>query len=114
MSQSQTELGQLRKELDLVKRSAADSLSRLEADLELAKENCNQVCTELQAARESSSQAEKEVESLRDRLEKSLKLEVELKTQVKKGEEELESKFPLLILSLSFLTWFLSDLCLTY
>src|SRR6266508_3919743 len=94
MSQSQTELGRLRKELDLAKRSAADSLSRLEADLELTKENCNQVCAELQAARESSSQAEKEVESLRDRLVKSLKLEAKLKTQVKKGEEELESKSP--------------------
>src|SRR6266540_6809372 len=112
MSQSQTELGLLRKELDLAKRSAADSLSRLEADLELAKENCNQVYAELQAARESSSQAEKEVEMLRDRLETSLKLEAELKTQVKKEEEELESKFPLLILSLSFLIWFPSDLCL--
>ena len=64
MSQSQTELGRLCKDLDLAKRSAADSLFRLEVDLELAKENCNQVCTKLQAAQESSSQAEKEVESL--------------------------------------------------
>src|SRR6266508_2385557 len=114
MYQSQTELGRLRKELDLAKRSAADSLSRLEANLELAKEKCNQVCAELQAARESSSHAEKEVESLQDRLEKSLKLEAELKTQVKKGEEELESKPPLLILSFLFFVWFPSDLCVTH
>ena len=114
MSQSQTDLGQLHKELDLAKRSAADSLLRLEVDLELAKENCSQVCAELQTARESSSQAEKEVETLRDRLEKSLKLEAELKTQVKKGEEELESKPPLLILSFLFFVWFPSDLCLTH
>ena len=60
----QTELDQLCRELDLAKRSAADSLFRLEVDLELAKENCNRSCAELQAARESSSQSEKEVESL--------------------------------------------------
>ena len=95
----------------MAKRSAADSLSGLEADLELAKENYNQVCAELQAAQESSSQAEKEVESLRDRLEKSLKLEAELKTQVKKGEVELESKSPKLNLSFLFFVWFPSDLC---
>ena len=42
MSQAQIELGRLRKELDLAKRSAVDSPFRLEVDLELAKENCNQ------------------------------------------------------------------------
>ena len=107
----QTELGRLRRELDLAKRSAADSLSKLEIELEGAKENCHQVYAELQAARESSSLAWKEAESLRSRLERSLKLEAELKTQVKKGEEELESKTPLLILSFLFFVWFPSDLC---
>src|SRR6266542_2050120 len=107
----QTELDQLCRELDLAKRSAADSLSRLEIELEGAKENCHQVCTELQAARESSSLAWKEAESLRSRLERSLKLEAELKTQVKKGEVEPESKSPKLISSFLFFVQFPSDLC---
>ena len=107
----QTELGRLRRELDLVKGTAADSLSKLEIELEGAKENCHQVCAELQATQESSSLAWKEAESLRSRLERSLKLEVELKTQVKKGEVELESKSPKLDLSFLFFVWFPSDLC---
>ena len=110
----QTKLGRLCRELDLAKRSTADSLSKLEVELEGAKENCHQACAELQAARESSSLAGKEAESLQNRLEKSLKLEAELKTQVKKREEELESKPPLLILSFLFFVWFPSDLCLTH
>ena len=41
MSQSQTELGRLRMELDLAKKLAADTLIGLKADLELEKEYCN-------------------------------------------------------------------------
>src|SRR5438128_1079544 len=107
----QTELGRIRRELDLAKRSATDSLSKLEIELEGAKENYHQVCTELQAARESSSLAWKEAESLQSRLERSLKLEAKLKTQVKKGEVELESKSPKLNLSFLFFVCFPSDLC---
>src|SRR6266508_1755899 len=107
----QTKLGWLHRELDLAKRSAADSLSKLEVELEGAKENCHQACAELQAAQESSSLAWKEAESLQSRLERSLKLEAELKTQVKKGEVELESKSPKLNLSFLFFVWFPSDLC---
>src|SRR5438128_4315475 len=107
----QTKLGRLCRELDLAKRSTADSLSKLEVKFEGAKENCHQACAELQAARESSSLAWKEAEALQSRLERSLKLKAELKTQVKKGEVELESKSPKLNLSFLFFVWFLSDLC---
>ena len=107
----QTELGRLRRELVLAKRPVANSLSKLEVELEGAKENCHQACAELQAARESSSLAWKEAESLQSRLERSLKLEAELKTQVKEGEVELESKSPKLNLSFLLFVWFPSDLC---
>ena len=43
----QTKLGRLCRELDLAKRSTADSLSKLEVELEGAKENCHQACAEL-------------------------------------------------------------------
>ena len=78
MSQSQTELDQLRMELVLVKQSAADALAELRAE----KENSVQACTELKSARESLTQAQAETEAVRRELKRSWELEVESKTQI--------------------------------
>ena len=109
MSQSETELKKLRVEL----RAAKESVTDVQADLELVNKNSDQACAELNSARRSLSQAQEELESLRCDLKKSWELEAESQNRIKQGKEDLEST-PL-IPSCPFVLFFSpNDLCLSH
>src|SRR5438128_993834 len=72
-------------------RASKETVSSIQADLDLANENSNIAYAELKTTREALPQAQEGLESLQKALKESRECEAEEANQVKLREEELAS-----------------------